>query len=76
MRGVPINSVVFQGKEMSYYDFDDHFWAPHEVCGQRTEIVDSNNLLFSLRKLYSLIFNQNSYKHSFKKTDRVRTRRE
>ncbi len=19
---------------MSYYDFDDHFWAPHEVCAQ------------------------------------------
>ncbi|GET39682.1 hypothetical protein [Microseira wollei] len=19
---------------MAYYDFDDHFWSPQEVCGQ------------------------------------------
>lgn len=22
---------------MSYYDFDDHFWAPYEVCPQVTQ---------------------------------------
>ena len=66
MRGVPINQVIFQGKEMSYYDFDDHFWAPHEVCGQNIEIVDRKNLLFFIKKLYSWIFKQHHYKHNLK----------
>ena len=25
---------------MGYYDFEDHFWAPHEVCGQTLEPVN------------------------------------
>ncbi|MFB2918298.1 hypothetical protein ACE1CB_07400 [Aerosakkonema sp. BLCC-F2] len=25
----------FGGRTVSYYDFDDHFWSPKEVCGQQ-----------------------------------------
>ena len=38
---------------MSYYDFDDHFWAPYEVCGQKSEIVTQEEYFSIIGKLYS-----------------------
>ena len=45
---------------MSYYDFDDHFWAPHEVCAQAPQ-KEINNSLFSVvqewfRTVFSIEF--------------------
>ena len=28
---------------MSYYDYE-HFWAPHEVCGQKSTTVETQKL--------------------------------
>lgn len=28
---------------MSYYDYD-HFWAPHEVCGQKSKTIETQKL--------------------------------
>ncbi len=46
---------------MGYYDFDEHFWAANEVCGQQAEIVNSPTRFFSLRELFSLVLKQDSY---------------
>lgn len=46
---------------MSYYDFNDHFWTPQEVCGQKSAIIERKKPDFSLKKLYYLIFKQDSY---------------
>jgi hypothetical protein len=26
--------LIERVQEMGYYDFDDHFWSPREVCAQ------------------------------------------
>ncbi len=31
---------------MGYYDFDEHFWSPQEVCGQTRESLDENRFSF------------------------------
>ena len=31
---------------MGYYDFDEHFWSPQEVCGQIRESLDENRFSF------------------------------
>ena len=51
---------------MGYYDFDEHFWAVHEVCGQQPKIVARKIRFFSLRKLFSLVFKKHIYQDELK----------
>ena len=51
---------------MGYYDFDEHFWAAHEVCGQQTEIVAPKMRFLTLRKLFSWLVKQDSSKDELK----------
>lgn len=39
---------------MSYYDFDDHFWMPAEVCGQILESEEYNEPSFASRIIGSI----------------------
>ncbi len=36
---------------MGYYDFDDHFWSPHEVCKQKSQIVTQEEEFSLIKKL-------------------------
>ena len=36
---------------MGYYDFDDHFWSPHEVCQQKSKIVAQEEEFSFIKKL-------------------------
>ena len=51
---------------MGYYDFDEHFWAADEVCGQQPEIVTRKSRFFSLRKLFNFVGKKDSYKDELK----------
>ncbi len=31
---------------MGYYDFEEHFWSPQEVCGQMIEPVNETRFKF------------------------------
>ena len=42
---------------MSYYDYD-HFWAPHEVCGQKDKTVKHQKLLPRFKTLFIQIRNE------------------
>ena len=37
---------------MSYYDYD-HFWAPHEVCGQKSETVENQKLSSRIKEIWT-----------------------
>lgn len=39
---------------MGYYDFEEHFWAPHEVCAQTLEPVNDTRFV-SLNKIVKAI---------------------
>ena len=42
---------------MSYYDFDDHFWSPREVCAQAPKTETSENFLRGLmRTIFREVF--------------------
>ena len=36
---------------MGYYDFDDHFWSPHQVCKQKSKIVAQEEKFSLIKKL-------------------------
>ena len=36
---------------MGYYDFDDHFWSPHEVCKQKSKVVAQEEEFSLINKL-------------------------
>lgn len=40
---------------MGYYDFNDHFWSPREVCAQAPQKQPQTER-FGFLKLMSLIF--------------------
>jgi|GEM_PF-3374369 hypothetical protein len=40
---------------MGYYDFDDHFWSPREVCAQVPK-KDTQDRFFKVHKLLHPIF--------------------
>jgi hypothetical protein len=42
-------------KDMGYYDFDDHFWSPREVCAQ-APTKDTQEPFWRVPKLVSSIF--------------------
>lgn len=37
MRSAQETFVKVRSKKMGYYDFNDHFWSPHEACKQKSE---------------------------------------
>ena len=41
---------------MSYYDFDDHFWAPHEVCAQAPQAKVANHPFSLVKEWLQIIF--------------------
>ena len=43
---------------MSYYDFDDHFWAPHEVCAQARKKEMTNRPISRVKAWFHLLFPQ------------------
>lgn len=51
---------------MGYYDFNDHFWSPHEACKQKSAIVVQEEQLSIIDKLSSWLrnFNDNKIKSS------------
>ncbi len=44
---------------MGYYDFDDHFWSPQEVCGKspRQKLNQKTSLARILGKVYKRAVN-------------------
>ncbi len=42
---------------MGYYDFNDHFWAPHEACQQKSELANQKEQLSIIDKLHSWVRN-------------------
>ena len=42
---------------MSYYDYD-HFWAPHEVCGQKSKAVETQKLSSRLKQFLAYAWNK------------------
>ncbi len=58
--------ITLRGRQMGYYDFDEHFWAAHEVCGQQPEIVARKTRFFSLRKLFNFVFKKDRAKGELK----------
>lgn len=40
---------------MGYYDFDDHFWSPREVCAQAPQL-ETRQDFFNIPKLLCTIF--------------------
>ena len=42
---------------MSYYDYD-HFWAPHEVCGQKNPTVENQKLWSRLKQFLTRTRNE------------------
>ena len=53
MRSAQETFVKVRGEKMGYYDFNDHFWAPHEACKQKSEIVAQQEQLSIIEKLHS-----------------------
>ncbi|MEC4806103.1 MAG: hypothetical protein SAJ12_06310 [Jaaginema sp. PMC 1079.18] len=51
---------------MGYYDFDDHFWQPCEVCAQKAQETDEKAGKFSLAAVWCWL-----RCHVFAKGDRV-----
>lgn len=53
---------------MSYYDFDDHFWSPHEVCAlapkKETPTGFFPALLRNLREVFAVQGTKLSQEHS------------
>ena len=43
---------------MSYYDFDDHFWAPHEVCAQAPQKEKANRPVLLIQEWLRAVFSQ------------------
>ena len=42
---------------MGYYDFNDHFWSPREVCGQATKVDTQAQLRIpTLRRMLQKLF--------------------
>ena len=46
---------------MGYYEFNDHFWSPHEACQQKSEIVNQEEKLSIIAKLQNWL---RTLKHS------------
>ena len=38
---------------MGYYDFNEHFWAPYEVCAQKSQIVPQEEYFSIVERLHS-----------------------
>ncbi len=55
MRSAQESFVKVRGRKMGYYDFDDHFWAPYEVCQQKSEIVAQEEKFSLIEKLHSCL---------------------
>ncbi|MEM9271807.1 MAG: hypothetical protein AAGA80_02415 [Cyanobacteria bacterium P01_F01_bin.143] len=45
---------------MGYYDFNDHFWSPHEACKQKSTIVAQEEQLSVVGKLSSWLRSLNN----------------
>ena len=41
---------------MSYYDFNDHFWAPHEVCAQAPQKEMINHPFAMVKEWFQIVF--------------------
>jgi hypothetical protein len=63
---------------MSYYDYDDHFWSPREVCCQSPQQIQKKNflkrwiviaipviVLFSISIVFLLKQNDNNKENDF-----------
>ncbi len=48
---------------MGYYDFDDHFWAPHQVCKQKSQTIAQEEY-FS--EYFSILGKLNNWLRGFK----------
>ena len=49
--------VQVRGKIMGYYDFNDHFWSPHEACKQKSKIVAQEEESSVVDKLQDWLLN-------------------
>jgi hypothetical protein len=50
-----MKKLVEKAQSMGYYDFDDHFWSPQEVCTQAPSKVNQEPFL-RVPKLLETIF--------------------
>lgn len=42
---------------MGYYDFDDHFWAPHQVCKQKSQTIDQEEYFSEYFSIMGKLYN-------------------
>lgn len=47
--------LIEKAQEMGYYDFDDHFWSPREVCAQ-AQAKKAQEPFLRIPKLVTTIF--------------------
>ncbi len=54
-----MKKLVEKAQSMGYYDFDDHFWSPQEVCTQvpaKVHTEPSSRVPKLLRTVFNKIF--------------------